>query len=59
MDITLLNFLCYKCTQSNIVLLLRNPLNDQIFEEDLKIDKIGYRSRILNKLKTGKIFSVI
>jgi len=35
----------------------KNPLNDTIFEEDLKIDKIGYRSRIFNKLKTdSKIY---
>jgi len=31
----------------------KNPITDKLLEEDLKIKKIGYRVRILNKLKSG------
>lgn len=33
----------------------RNQITEKILEEELRIDKIGYRNRILNKLKSGKI----
>ncbi len=33
----------------------RNPLNEKILEEEIKITKIGYRMRLLNKLKDGTI----
>lgn len=34
-------------------MILRCPINEQILEEEIGIDKIGYRVRILNKLKSG------
>ena len=34
-----------------VQLLSNNPLTDQILKNDLGIDKLGYRARILNKLK--------
>lgn len=37
----------------------RNPLTDKILEEDLNIKKIGYRVRILNKLKSGLLFLML
>ena len=36
-----------------LIILFRNPLTDKILENELKIKKIGYRVRILNKLKAG------
>jgi hypothetical protein len=33
----------------------RNPLKERILDEELQIDKIGYRIRILNKLREGKL----
>lgn len=39
--------------------LIRNPLNDVIMDKEIKIEKVGYRTRILNKLRTGKEFKVI
>ena len=38
-------------------LLLSNPINEKIMEEEIKIDKIGYRVRIINKLKQGTYFT--
>jgi hypothetical protein len=37
------------------IFFYRNPLTEKILEEELKIDKIGYRNRIINKLKDGKL----
>ena len=34
-----------------VQLLSNNPLNDKILKNDIGIDKLGYRTRILNKLK--------
>lgn len=33
----------------------KNPITDKMLEKDFKIDKIGYRVRLLNKLKQGKL----
>lgn len=41
-----------------MIVLFRNPLNDYILSKEIKIDKVGYRARILNKLRTdAKIFT--
>lgn len=34
-----------------IQMISSNPLTNEILKEEIKIDKIGYRSRIINKLK--------
>ena len=34
-----------------VQLLSNNPINDEILKNDIGIDKLGYRARILNKLK--------
>ena len=48
------NFIC--CGYHTIELLLlqmesKNPLTNEILRDEIGVDKIGYRSRILNKLK--------
>ena len=48
------NFIC--CGYHTIELLLlqmesKNPLTNEILRDEVGVDKIGYRSRILNKLK--------
>lgn len=44
----------YYCLELLLVQMAsKNPINDSILEKDLKIDKVGYRVRILNKLKQG------
>lgn len=45
----------YYCLELMLIQMLsRNPITDKILEADVKIDKIGYRGRLLNKLKQGK-----
>ena len=34
-----------------IQMISSNPLTNEILKEEIKIDKVGYRSRIINKLK--------
>lgn len=46
----------YYCLELLLIQMLsRNPITDKILEKDLKIEKIGYRGRLLNKLKQGKL----
>ena len=42
-----------------IQMITRNQINDRMLEKEIKIDKMGYRVRILNKLKQGKIIKTI
>ena len=45
----------YCCLELMLIQMVsKNPITDKILEKDVKIDKIGYRVRILNKLKQGK-----
>ena len=61
-DDYLINFL-YSGYHSIELLLMQmisyNPLTTEVLKEEIGIDKIGYRSRIINKLKDeAKIFSL-
>ena len=47
----------------NIELLLlqsltKSPLDDYILENEFKINKLGYRARLLNRIKLGKFFII-
>jgi hypothetical protein len=46
----------YYCLELLLVQMIsKNPITDKILERDMNIDKIGYRVRILNKLKQGNL----
>ena len=38
-----------------IQMLSKQPLTEELLENEIKIDKIGYRARIMNKLKEDAI----
>lgn len=50
----------YYCLELMLIQMLsKNPINDRILDKELGIEKIGYRVRLLNKLKQGKNYIII
>jgi hypothetical protein len=46
----------YYCLELMLVQMVsKNPITDEILEKEVFIEKLGYRTRLLNKLKQGKI----